>query len=98
MKKTAGELFQLAERSLVHAGAHPKMAQAASRHLVRAEEQGLATHGMQRVPFYVAMLRNGRADGSAHPRIVNQRRGACLIDNADGLPYESCELAIAEIT
>ena len=97
MRKTADQLFHLAARALTGAGAHEKMAQAAARHLVRAEEQGLATHGMSRVPFYVAMLKNGRADGAARPRIVNQRPGACLIDNADGLPYESCELAIAEI-
>jgi (2R)-3-sulfolactate dehydrogenase (NADP+) len=97
MRKTADQLFHLAARALTGAGAHEKMAQAAARHLVRAEEQGLATHGMSRVPFYVAMLQNDRADGAARPRIVNQRPGACLIDNADGLPYESCELAIGEV-
>ena len=97
MRKTGDQLFQLAARALIGAGAHEKMAHAAARHLVRAEEQGLATHGMSRVPFYVAMLKNGRADGAARPRIVNQLPGACLIDNADGLPYESCEFAIAQI-
>ena len=97
MRKTADELFQLAARALTGAGAHEKMAHAAARHLVRAEEQGLPSHGMSRVPFYVAMLKHGRADGAARPRIVNQRPGACLIDNADGLPYESCELAVAQI-
>jgi len=72
------------------------MAEATARHLVAAEEQGLATHGMSRVPFYCAMLRKGRADGSATPRLAAERAGACLIDNADGLPYVSAQWAVDE--
>jgi (2R)-3-sulfolactate dehydrogenase (NADP+) len=97
MKKPAQELFRLARTALERAGAHPKMADAAARHLVRAEEHGLPTHGMSRVPFYCAMLRNGRADGAAHPAMVADRAGACLIDNGDGLPYVSVEWAVAEV-
>jgi (2R)-3-sulfolactate dehydrogenase (NADP+) len=97
MKKAAQELFQLASTALERAGAHAGMASAAARHLVHAEEQGLPTHGMSRVPFYCSMLRNGRADGSAHPAIVAERAAACLIDNRDGLPYVSVEWALAEL-
>lgn len=49
------------------------MAEAAARHLVRAEAQGLPTHGMSRVPLYCGMLRRGRADGAAQPGIVADR-------------------------
>ncbi len=72
------------------------MAEAAARHLVRAEEQGLPTHGMSRVPFYCSMLRNGRADGAAHPAMAAERAGTCLIDNRDALPYVSAEWAVQE--
>jgi len=72
------------------------MAEAAARHLVRAEEQGLPTHGMSRVPFYCGMLRRGRADGAAEPRMQAERAGACLIDNRDGLPYVSAQWAVEE--
>ena len=65
MKKNGGELHALAVRALRRAGAHEDMAELAAQHLVRAEEQGLPTHGLSRVPFYCAMLRNGRADGAA---------------------------------
>jgi (2R)-3-sulfolactate dehydrogenase (NADP+) len=98
MKKPAQELFQLARQALERAGAHAAMAEATARHLVRAEEQGLPTHGMSRVPFYCAMLRNGRADGAAHPAMVADRAGVCLIDNRDGLPYVSAEWAVREAT
>jgi (2R)-3-sulfolactate dehydrogenase (NADP+) len=97
MKKNADELLALAVRALQNAGASESMALAAAQHLVRAEEQGLPTHGMSRVPFYCGMLRNGRAEGAARPSIVAEKAGVCLIDNADGLPYESCALAIREV-
>jgi (2R)-3-sulfolactate dehydrogenase (NADP+) len=97
MKKSAEELFQAARGALEKAGAHSKMAEAAARHLVRAEEQGLATHGMSRVPFYCGMLRNGRADGTAHPAMIADRAAVCLIDNKDGLPYVSVQWAIEEV-
>jgi (2R)-3-sulfolactate dehydrogenase (NADP+) len=97
MKKPAQELFRLGCTALERAGAHSAMAQAAARHLVQAEAQGLPTHGMSRVPFYCSMLRNGRADGSAHPAMVSDRAAACLIDNRDGLPYVSVEWAVGEV-
>jgi len=78
VKKQAQELFRLGCTALERAGAHTAMAQAAARHLVQAEAQGLPTHGMSRVPFYCSMLRNGRADGAAHPAMVSDRAAACL--------------------
>src|SRR4026209_846226 len=99
MKKPAQELFQLARTALEGAGAHAAMAEAAAKHLVQAEEHGLPTHGMSRVPFYCAMLRKGRADGTAdppNPPSVAARAGACLLDNRDGLPYVSVEWAVRE--
>jgi (2R)-3-sulfolactate dehydrogenase (NADP+) len=97
VKKSAQELFRLGCTALERAGAHAAMAQAAAKHLVQAEAQGLTTHGMSRVPFYCSMLRNGRADGTAHPAMVSDRAAACLIDNRDGLPYVSVDWAVAEV-
>lgn len=97
MKKKAQDLFRLAKQALVNAGAHEAMAETTARHLVRAEEQGLPTHGMSRVPFYCSMLRNGRADGKAKPSMAAEKAAVCLIDNADALPYESAAWAIEEV-
>jgi len=97
MKKKPDQLLQLARNALEKAGANPAMAAAAAKHLVHAEEHGLPTHGMSRVPFYCGFLRNARADGAARPRMVADRAGVCLIDNRDGLPYESAEWAISEV-
>jgi len=97
MKKSGAALFELARSAMVRAGANSKMAEAAARHLVRAEEQGLPTHGMSRVPFYCSMLRKGRADGAAQPTVSSARPGVCLVDNRDGLPYVSAALAVDEV-
>jgi len=97
MKRDAQELFRLARTALEGAGAHAAMAEAAARHLVRAEEHGLPTHGMSRVPFYCSMLRKGRADGAAQPAMITDRAAVCLIDNRDGLPYVSAQWAIGEV-
>lgn len=96
MKRNAGELLRLARIALEKAGASPVMAEAAAQHLVRAEEHGLATHGMSRVPIYCGFLRNGRASGAAQPKMLSDRAAVCLIDNCDGLPFESAAWAIRE--
>ncbi|HSH06130.1 MAG TPA: Ldh family oxidoreductase [Burkholderiales bacterium] len=97
MKKPPAELLELARRALERAGARPRMAERATQHLLQAEAQGLPTHGLSRVPFYCAMLQNGRADGAATPILRAERAAACLIDNRDALPYEACAWAIDEV-
>jgi (2R)-3-sulfolactate dehydrogenase (NADP+) len=97
VKKDTQALFQLAVAALERAGANPRMAQATAHHLVAAEAQGLASHGMSRVPFYCGMLRRGRAVGAAEPRLIAERGAVCLFDNADGLPYVTAQRAIDEV-
>jgi (2R)-3-sulfolactate dehydrogenase (NADP+) len=96
MKKKPQELLRLARSALEKAGANPQMAEAAAKHLVRAEEHGLPTHGMSRVPFYCGFLKNRRADGAARPKMISDRAAVCLIDNCDGLPYESSAWAVTD--
>jgi (2R)-3-sulfolactate dehydrogenase (NADP+) len=93
---TLDALTDLATRALRRAGASPAMATATARALVDAEAQGLASHGMSRVPQYAAHLRNGRAVGDAQPVIANARGGAVLIDAKSGLAFPACALAVQE--
>ena len=90
------ELTQLVNRALQGAGASPAMAQAAADHLVAAEAQGLASHGVSRTPLYCAHLRNGRTDGKAVAKVLRERGGACLVDAAYGMAFEPCALAVRE--
>jgi (2R)-3-sulfolactate dehydrogenase (NADP+) len=72
------------------------MAVTTARCLVAADVEGLATHGVARVPTYCAHLKSERADGSAVPVIVHEKAAACLIDAGNGLAFEACARAVEE--
>lgn len=90
------ELQALAQRSLEAAGAHAAAARATADALVAADAEGLASHGVSRLPQYASHLRIGRVDGTAVPKVVAQKGGACLVDAADGLAFPACALAVEE--
>ena len=95
---TLTQLTDIATQALARAGASPAMAAATAKALVNAEAQGLASHGMSRIPQYTAHLRNGRADGSAVPVVAKLRGGAALVDAKCGLAFLACALAVDEAT
>ncbi|MEM5437509.1 Ldh family oxidoreductase [Paraburkholderia diazotrophica] len=91
---SSGDLYALATRAMLAAGATQQTASATARALVYADERGLSSHGVARLPMYVAQLRNGRVDPQAQAFIANARNAAVLIDAADGMAFPACELAI----
>lgn len=88
------EATRLATLALRQAGASEAMAASTARALVRAEAQGLASHGLVRVPQYATHLRNGRADGSAQAVITRHKGAALLVDARQGLAFPACDLAV----
>ena len=89
-------LTDLATRALARAGANAAMAATTADALVDAELQGLASHGVSRIPQYATHLRNGRADGNAVPVIIRERGGAVLVDARNGLAFPACAMAVQE--
>ena len=89
-------LRKLATEALARAGANATMAATTAQALVDADAQGLASHGVSRIAQYAAHLRNGRADGTAMPRIVHERGGAVLVDAGCGLAFPACAFAVDE--
>lgn len=96
MKCTVDELTRLATTALRKAGAGRAMAQATAQALVAAETEGLAGHGLSRIPLYCEHLRQGRADGKAKPKTVTKKGGACLVDARGGLAFPASALAVKE--
>jgi (2R)-3-sulfolactate dehydrogenase (NADP+) len=90
------ELTALAKRALERAGAAAAMANATARSLVAADAQGLASHGVSRVPQYAAHLRRGRVDGKAVAKVARSKGAVVLVDAADGLAFPACALAVSE--
>jgi (2R)-3-sulfolactate dehydrogenase (NADP+) len=52
------------------------LAEPAARALVAAERDGLASHGLARVPFYAAQMRTGKVVADGRPRV--ERDGAVI--------------------
>jgi (2R)-3-sulfolactate dehydrogenase (NADP+) len=90
------ELETLATAALRAAGASDAQARSTARALVAADVQGLASHGVSRVAMYASLLRAGRVDGQAVPRVVAQRPAAVRVDACDGFAFPACELAVRE--
>ena len=96
MLHTSAALTALINSVLQKAGASPAQSEPTALALVAAEASGLPSHGLSRVPMYVAHLKAGRVIGNAVPFIANQRASAVLIDAANGFAFPACRLAIAE--
>lgn len=85
----------LATQALRSAGASEAMALSTAKALIRADAQGIPSHGLSRIPQYAAHLRNGRADGEAVPIVKRHKGAAVLIDAGQGLAFPACDLAIS---
>jgi (2R)-3-sulfolactate dehydrogenase (NADP+) len=90
------DAVDLATQALRAAGANDAMAASTARALVLAEAQGIASHGLARVPQYATHLRNGRADGTAVASVARRHGAALLVDAKRGLAFPACELALRE--
>src|SRR4051812_27473103 len=90
------DLTSLAARALRTSGASQKAAEIAAKYLVAADAQGLATHGVARVPTYCSHFASGRVKRDAVPRLIRDAGAACLIDADTGLGFEPCEMALTE--
>ncbi len=95
-KYSLNELTDLAARVLIGAGAGAPMAEATARALVRAEAQGLSSHGLSRVGQYASHLRSGRVAGDAEPKVIRAKAAAVLIDAGEGLAFPACARAVDE--
>lgn len=95
-RHTLEQLQTLTQRALEKAGASAAQAAPTARALVAAEAQGLASHGLSRVPMYAGHIEAGRVLGNAQPRIQAERAGAVLVDAGNGFAFPACELAVKE--
>jgi (2R)-3-sulfolactate dehydrogenase (NADP+) len=78
-------------------GAREEAARSVARALVGAEADGLKGHGLSRIPTYLAMLKSGKIDGAAVPRVTQPRPGVLAIDAACGFAYPAIDVAIERL-
>src|SRR4051812_40965932 len=62
--------------------------------LVRAEAEGLKSHGLLRVPMYAAQAKVGKVDGFAVPSVEHPRPALLAIDAKHGFSYPAMYRAV----
>lgn len=90
-----GAARALAASALRAAGASAEAAHHTAEALARADLDGIASHGLSRVPAYVAQLRAGKVKGDAVPSVTRPAEATVAVDAADGLAYPAIATALA---
>lgn len=89
-KMTVAEAEALALRAMRAAGFADEVAQPAAVALVLAERDGLASHGLARLGFYLAQARAGKVHADAVPQVETE--GAVVrVDAGYGLAFAAIE-------
>lgn len=87
------QIVDLAETGLQAAGIGAKAASETAQFLALAELDGLASHGLARVPQYAAHAKNGRIELAAKISVRPFKTSAALVNAADGLAFPALRFA-----
>ena len=68
---TLDEIYTLAQTALLNAGSSEEMAGIVADTVMRAERDGSHSHGLFRIPGYVASLISGKVNANANPKVEN---------------------------
>ena len=66
---TLDEIYSLARTALLNADSSEEMANIVADTVMRAERDGSHSHGLFRIPGYVASLKSGKVNANANPRV-----------------------------
>ena len=91
---TLQEIEDLARRCFSQNGCDADNTEALVRTIVTAERDGSLSHGLFRVPGYVASLRSGKVNGKAKPRVSNQTPVIVNVDGDNGYAPLSIERGV----
>lgn len=81
------EATALAVTVLLKAGTDEPAAFATAAALVAAEADGIASHGLSRLPAYADQVRSGKVDGRAQPVLDWTAQAALCVDAARGFAF-----------
>lgn len=78
---------EIARRVLEASGTRADNADAVARALVAAEADGLASHGLSRLPAYADQAKSGKVDGRAVAVLTETAPGALIVDAKCGFAF-----------
>ncbi len=84
VRLTLEDVRALAYATLIANGCDAANAEALTETITTAERDGSASHGLFRLPGYVASLRSGKVNGHASPIVTRPAAGVVHVDNDNG--------------
>ncbi len=97
VRVSLAEVSRAVEAALRQSGCDEATVYAVADVIVRAERDGCASHGVFRLPGYLASLKSGLADGRARPTSHSLAPGVVRIDGGGGLAPLAMSMARDEI-
>ena len=88
------DLAALARAVLVRAGTAAGNADLVADALVAADADGIASHGVARLPAYADQVRSGKVDGAATPVLRQTAAATLVVDAADGFAFPAVRLGL----
>ncbi len=89
------ELHDLATGALSASKTSAENAAAVARALVKADADGIPSHGVSRLPAYADQAKAGKVDGFATPEVTTPKSASVRVDAKSGFAYPAIEAGIA---
>lgn len=94
MKMTIDQIRAMTLEAFGRKGVSERQSHPTASALIQAEAQGMASHGISRVPMYLAHVAHQRVDPQAVPKVLRETASAALVDAANGFAFPACTQAI----
>ena len=78
-------------------GIDAEQSQSVLHALLWAEQRGISSHGLERIPAYVAQYKKGKINNQPKLKLVSLGPSAALVDADYGFAYPALDLAIKQI-
>ncbi|RYO81109.1 hypothetical protein DL766_007194 [Monosporascus sp. MC13-8B] len=91
---TAQEAQRFAANVLIGNGVSPSNAAIVAQCLVAADLRGVDTHGINRIPSYMARIRQGVLDAAASPEVARVTPVVAQVDGRNGFGFLAAHLGI----
>lgn len=95
---TLAEIGELATRAFSQNGCDEANTRALVRTVVTAERDGSLSHGLFRIPGYVASLRSGKVNGKASPKVSHKTPAIVSVHGDNGYAPLAIERGVPALT
>tara|TARA_Y100000590_G_scaffold20995_1_gene24429 strand:+ start:1814 stop:2821 length:1008 start_codon:yes stop_codon:yes gene_type:complete len=91
---TIEDIYRLAKKTLMVNGCDEKNAEAVADTVSKAERDGSVSHGLFRLPGYVASLRSKKVNGNARPKVEKVSKSAVRVQGDYGFAPMAIKIGI----